>query len=88
VLSALGVDAEGVSHELRAMSEVRLGRTVDRSVLGSLNDYVRLLDWEDRDLTPLQVSVRLSETPCIAMDLFPDAATRMLLKSHSKPAPH
>ena len=41
-----------------------IGKTVSRQVLGSMNDFVRMLDSYRGVGTLLEVSLRLAETPC------------------------
>ena len=73
------------------MREVRIGRTNSRSVLGSMNDLSRMLDWDVRDgRPPMEIMLRLAEVPMIGVMLkdgshgFPEDATRMLLGMDKK----
>ena len=86
LLRELGVDPLRVAAEVEAMREVRIGRTVSRSVLGSMNDLSRLLEWDVRDgRPPMEIMLRLAEVPMTGVVLkdgshgFPEDATRMLL---------
>ena len=85
LLQQLGVDQARSAMELEAMREVRIGRTENRSVLGSMNDLSRMLDWDVRDgRPPMEIMLRLAETPMTGVVLkdgshgFPDDATRKL----------
>jgi hypothetical protein len=65
VLRALGVPAPAVEAELREMSDVRIGRTNSRQVLGSMTDFAYLLDAHLEHGRPLaEASHRLAHTPC------------------------
>ena len=86
LLRELGVDPLRVAAEVEAMREVRIGRTVSRSVLGSMNDLSRLLEWDVRDgRPPMEIMLRLAAVPMTGVVLkdgshgFPEDATRMLL---------
>ena len=86
LLQELGVDAARAATEVEAMREVRIGRTVSRSVLGSMNDVSRLLEWDLRDgRPPMEIMLRLAAVPMTGVVLkdgshgFPEDATRKLL---------
>ena len=86
LLQELGVDALRAATEVEAMREVRIGRTVSRSVLGSMNDVSRLLEWDLHDgRPPMEIMLRLATVPMTGVVLkdgshgFPEDATRMLL---------
>ena len=63
-LRALGVAEAAVVAEEDAMMNAVIGKTVSRQVLGSMNDFVCLLDSYRGTGTLLDVSLRLAETPC------------------------
>ena len=86
LLQELGVDPPRAAAEVEAMRQVRIGRTVSRSVLGSMNDLLRLLEWDVRDgRPPMEIMLRLAGVPMTGIVLkdgshgFPEDATRMLL---------
>lgn len=89
VLAALGVSRDAIEREAQAMSEVVLARTSSRSVLGTINDYCRQLEWfleEKPGLTFLELSLRLSETPCGPLQYgSPDKITRTLMERSTVP---
>lgn len=65
VLARLGVPPSQIHLELAFMAEPRLARTNSRQILGTMNDFVRMLAGEalgDDDL--LAASLRLAEAPC------------------------
>lgn len=67
VLGRLGVDVAGVEQERRKMQVFRIGRTANRSVLGSLNDFAFQLEHglaahPERSL--MDHALWLAETPC------------------------
>jgi hypothetical protein len=64
MLAALGVAGAAVASEQEAMANAVIGKTVSRQVLGSMNDFVRMLDAYRGAGSLLEVSLRLAETPC------------------------
>jgi hypothetical protein len=91
LLQQLGVDQARAAIEVEAMREVRIGRTENRSVLGSMNDLSGMLDWDVRDgRPPMEIMLRLAETPMTGVVLkdgshgFPDDATRKLFGIEKK----
>jgi hypothetical protein len=83
VLVALGVPEPLIDAEVEAMGDVRIGCTANRTVLGSMNDFVNLLraDIEaEPTMTLVAMALRLAEAPCgpIGMN-SPDRATLELL---------
>ncbi len=64
MLRALGVADAAVAAERDAMMDAVIGKTASRQVLGSLNDFVWMLDSYRRAGTLLEVSLRLADTPC------------------------
>ena len=69
-LRRLGVPIEFVEAEVAAMSPVEVAKTIDRSVLGVLVDFGKLLYhilpevWNEDDFRRMEA--RLAETPCFA----------------------
>lgn len=65
------------------MSEVAFARACSRSVPGTINDYCYQLKWfleEKPSLGFLELSLRLSETPCGPLQYErPDQITRALM---------
>jgi hypothetical protein len=91
LLQQLGVDPARAATEVEAMRDVRIGRTESRSVLGSMNDLLRMLDWDVRDgRPPMEIMLRLAETPMTGVMVkegshgFPDDATRKLFGIEKK----
>jgi hypothetical protein len=64
ILGALGIADTAVEAERAAMKDAVIGKTVSRQVLGSMNDFVRMLDPYRDAGSLLEVSLRLAETPC------------------------
>ena len=65
VLRALGVGAQSVASEASAMEEVAFASTANRRVLGSLNDFRRMLpSYLERGEALLEASLELAEAPC------------------------
>lgn len=52
-------------HIAPAMMEVRFARLADRRVMGSMNDliYMAKVHLEGRDVSPMELSARMNETP-------------------------
>jgi hypothetical protein len=65
VLQRLGIDEEVVVEESAAMAEVSFGKTANRSVLGSTNDFSRMLDaYVGEEASLVDIAVELTDTPC------------------------
>ena len=91
-LRRCGIDARAIEAELRAMTPVVVGPTVDRSVLGIMVDFAKAVpyhlepgNWDERTLR--LVEDRLAETPCHAARssdrvIFPERKAPELL--HTK----
>ena len=76
-LRRLGVSSQLIDAEVRAMTPVTVGPTVDRSVLGIMVDFAKAVphfldpgNWNETTL-PF-VEARLAETPCYAGRRFED----------------
>lgn len=89
-LLALGVGKEVVDAEREHMREVRLGPTLDRSVVGSMNDFAFLADHRRDDAGGLddfdlgELSKRLAHVPCGPLyksHTFPDVELHAFLAS-------
>jgi hypothetical protein len=68
LLRALRVPTDQVERELRSMNDYRFAKTNDRTVLGSMTDFIRMADWQIFEGPPspdlLGVSLELAEAPC------------------------
>jgi hypothetical protein len=83
VLHDLGVSEEAIAAERRSMEEIAIARTIDRHVLGSVNEFVHAIRFalEDRlDKSPHDLSLWLAETPILPLKDSPDQMTRRLLE--------
>jgi hypothetical protein len=86
VLGALDVPAEFVDQELAAMGEGVWTKTANRSVLGSMNEFVFLAEaWRDRGRADdlLAMSLHLAGVPCSPLDTsegFPDREVAALVE--------
>lgn len=88
-LSGLDVDPRWINAEIGAMDPVVVAKTCDRSVLGTMNDFARLVPFylhrHQGETTPLQaVAKQLGKTPCRATRsmpevIFPTMKSRELL---------
>ncbi len=64
-LQVLGVSDTAIAAEKAAMAQAVIGKTASRQVLGSMNDFVFMLDaYFNRHETLLDVALHLAETPC------------------------
>ena len=78
MLESCGVPAEAVEREREAMRDVVYTRTDDRSNVGVLTEFQRLLSFdlsELSELSLLDLSLRLASTPIVARNTFPVDAT-------------
>lgn len=64
MLRALDVPAAMVMAETNAMADAVIGKTASRSVLGSINDFVRMLDAYLNGRPLLDVALHLADCPC------------------------
>ncbi len=66
VLIAHGLSDSFIAHELAEMTEHRLAKTVNRSVVGVMNEFAHLGGYysEDGIYDLVRLSMRLAETPC------------------------
>jgi hypothetical protein len=70
VLAAHGVDAGFIEREIGAMKEPQLAKTASRSILGTMNDFIHLLECrreDERSDDWVGLSVWLAQTPCGAV---------------------
>jgi hypothetical protein len=85
MLSTLGVPRERISREISAMEPLYFGRTNNRSILGSMNDFVDSFRYQlamGHDYSVLDWSLRLAITPCGPFDReSPDRLTQSLFKT-------
>jgi hypothetical protein len=82
ILGEIGVPLHQIDRELSLMQPFHIGRTADRSVLGTLNDFGFLAKhWlSPGDLSLYEVNLRLARTPCQQLQSkFPYKETRSLL---------
>jgi hypothetical protein len=82
VLRALNVEEAKVIVEEKAMRECLVTTTNDRRVLGSMNDFMRMLDAYLDDRTLTEVALHLAEAPCSALGMHsPREATLALFST-------
>lgn len=83
VLVELGVDREVLAQEDAALRWIALAPTANRSVVGTMNDFIFQLAWIRQhapNLSLRQLSLQLAETPVGPLDYqHPAAATTKLL---------
>jgi hypothetical protein len=81
VLERLEVPAERISAEVAEMSELHVFATRSRQILGTMNDFDRMLDsYRGPGRTLMDVALELAEAPCgpIAMQSPRDVAAELL----------
>lgn len=85
VLHHLEISGPNVEREIREASEPRFAKTQNRSLLGSLNDFIFSASvFIERGDSPLQANLMLSEMPSKVIGFgFPCDAAREILASHS-----
>jgi hypothetical protein len=84
ILGEIGVPSHQIDRELTSMQPIYYGKTADRSVLGTLNDFGFLAKhWlSPGDLSLYEVNLRLARAPCQPLQTkFPDKETRSLLSN-------
>jgi hypothetical protein len=83
VLLALGIPRRKVDEEHRAMETGAIGRTANRRVLGSMNDFAWQLDSRRGEpVSLLELSLWLADTPCGPLSMRnPMSATPELFAS-------
>ena len=82
VLRDIGVPSHQIDCEITLMQPLYYGKTANRSVLGTLNDFGFLAKYwlSPGDLSPYDVNLRLARAPCQPLQSkFPDKETRSLL---------
>lgn len=82
VLGEIGVPTHQIDRELKAMQRLSYGKTANRSVVGTLNDFGFLAKYwlTPGDLSLYEVNLRLARAPCQPLQTkFPDKETRRLL---------
>jgi len=84
LLARLGASPADIEHERAEMAEVRLGKTTSRQVLGSMNDFMRMLgSYRERGGSLLDVSRELARAPCGPIGMrSPDDLTLEMLSRH------
>jgi hypothetical protein len=82
LLVLLGVPAAEIERELADMVDVRIGRTASRTILGSMNDFLRMLPSYRRPGTSLlDASRKLAKAPCGPLGMrSPDDVAPELLR--------
>lgn len=75
VLAALGIPARRIEEEQRQMAQITFARTISRQVLGTMNDFDRMLDPAPGQ-SLISAALELADAPCgpIGME-SPDRAT-------------
>ena len=84
VLLELGIGGAAIEREVAATREAVIAKTESRSLLGTLNDFTHMLQWQLSDgpgIDLVQASLELSHTPVgpLRPTPFPDRVTRRLL---------
>ncbi len=82
VLAGLRVSPPLIDREVHGMSESRTGKTASRQVLGTMNDFQRMLPYHlARDRSLIELSLKLAEAPCSPIGMrSPDDLTQELFE--------
>lgn len=86
VFEDLGISTAAIGLERAAMREVAFDKTVDRRVMGSLNDFAQAVRWALQDASDPSLhalSLRLAQTPILPLKDFPDRMTRRFLEART-----
>ena len=88
-LEAHGIPAAWIAAETRRMSEIRLGTTANRSLVGSMTEFAFLAQAHRQTADPdlLELSIDLARTPCSPLyrrHVSPDRELAALV--HQQPA--
>jgi hypothetical protein len=79
----LGYHSDAIAAEMGAMAELAVGKTANRSVLGSMNDIVHHCRWHAANRPTLRIrslELELAEMPSLILDCtFPREQTALLL---------
>lgn len=82
VLAALGIPPPVITAELLQMAAYAFGPTASRQVLGSMNDFAKMMAWRheaDQDFDLLDMALRLAESPCSPLGYTsPDRVTQQV----------
>ena len=82
LLEAIGIEASAIDDELREMSEHGVGKTSNRRVLGSMNDFAWLLEAAPESETLLNAARVMADAPCSPIGMeSPRAVTLALFAS-------
>lgn len=82
VLEAIGVAASAIDDELREMTGHGVGKTSNRRVLGSMNDFAWLREAAPESETLLKAARMMADAPCSPIGMeSPRAATLALFAS-------
>lgn len=85
VLQALDLPPEFIRAEIEEMREVVYAKTVNRSVVGMMNEFSFLAEGYrslEGKMDPLEISLKLANTPCGPLykgPVFPEKAVRELV---------
>ena len=85
MLGRVGLLSDQVACELAEMDQPGIGPTANRSVLGSMNDFIYLarftLNHDQPDIDTLTLSLKIADTPCGPLKYAcPLSATAMLFR--------
>lgn len=82
VLRALNIDEPSIAIETASMNQCAWAKTVNRSVVGSMTDFIKRIEYRQEivsQLTLTELALMLARTPCRAgraNSIWPDDETR------------
>src|SRR4051812_24322236 len=86
VLAALGIRADQIREEQQHMAEIVFARTISRRILGTMNDFDRMLDPAPGE-SPASAALELAKAPCGPIGMqSPDRATIGVFANALKPS--
>ena len=87
LLGMIGIHSKVIENELSHFDKIQFGKTVSRSVLGSMNDFAwryQIMAYEAKskaDLSLSKAELKLSQMPCKPLDFsFPSEIAQDLLR--------
>jgi hypothetical protein len=89
VLQGLGVSSRAIEAEASEMETAVFGATVNRSVLGSMNDLIFQAKWElerNSRQTLLELGLKLSRVPCKPLGYRYPQEAALLRLAEERPA--
>ena len=76
MLQSLGIPGDKIEAELLAMTDMAVGTTASRTILGSMNDFTQMFAYFPPETPPFEIAGDLANSPCSPISMnSPDRAT-------------